>query len=266
MKSFNPNNDDSEDDDFSDDDSKGVKEEEVLEVNEERLMAPVTPPSVPAVQPPSVYKIWAASKESDPRTRLGNGVQDGSCYSQMEAGLEEFQQPEFQSYRPKSCKTESKNASNEIPNKLKKSLDAPLVKDRVLDTKDCSVESLVVANCNYHQRERVVSRNNYTRVTHNNSTSKTHPNDHKNIAPRAVLMKTGLRPLNTARPNSAVVNAVRTNKSHRQQVQEDQRYIDSRCSRHMTGNMFYLSEYEEIDDGYVAFGGLRFLGFELPFA
>nr|GEW31322.1 hypothetical protein [Tanacetum cinerariifolium] len=31
--------------------------------------------------------------------------------------------------------------------------------------------------------------------------------------------------------------------------------IDSGCSRHMTRNMSYLSEYEEIDGGYVAFGG-----------
>ncbi|GJR68451.1 putative ribonuclease H-like domain-containing protein [Tanacetum coccineum] len=31
--------------------------------------------------------------------------------------------------------------------------------------------------------------------------------------------------------------------------------IDSGCSRHMTGNMSYLSDYEEIDGGYVAFGG-----------
>nr|GEX76018.1 uncharacterized mitochondrial protein AtMg00810-like [Tanacetum cinerariifolium] len=31
--------------------------------------------------------------------------------------------------------------------------------------------------------------------------------------------------------------------------------IDSGCSMYMTGNMSYLSEYEEINDGYVAFGG-----------
>ncbi|GKA39628.1 ribonuclease H-like domain-containing protein [Tanacetum coccineum] len=31
--------------------------------------------------------------------------------------------------------------------------------------------------------------------------------------------------------------------------------IDSGCSRHMTGNKSYLSDYEEIDDGFVAFGG-----------
>nr|GEW32283.1 hypothetical protein [Tanacetum cinerariifolium] len=33
------------------------------------------------------------------------------------------------------------------------------------------------------------------------------------------------------------------------------RYIDSGCSRHMTGNMSYLSNFEEINGGYVAFGG-----------
>ncbi|GJW46763.1 hypothetical protein Tco_0078409 [Tanacetum coccineum] len=35
----------------------------------------------------------------------------------------------------------------------------------------------------------------------------------------------------------------------------DPRVIDSGCSRHMTRNMFYLIDYEEIDGGYVAFGG-----------
>ncbi|GJR29594.1 retrovirus-related pol polyprotein from transposon TNT 1-94 [Tanacetum coccineum] len=35
----------------------------------------------------------------------------------------------------------------------------------------------------------------------------------------------------------------------------DQGVIDSRCSRHMTGNMSYLTDYEEIDGGYIAFGG-----------
>nr|GEW18851.1 hypothetical protein [Tanacetum cinerariifolium] len=53
--------DDFEDDDFSDDDSEGVEEEEVWEVNEEWLMAPVTLPLVPAVQPPSVYEVGGPS-------------------------------------------------------------------------------------------------------------------------------------------------------------------------------------------------------------
>ncbi|GJY89648.1 ribonuclease H-like domain-containing protein [Tanacetum coccineum] len=36
---------------------------------------------------------------------------------------------------------------------------------------------------------------------------------------------------------------------------QDKRVIDSGCSRHMTWNMSYLINYEEIDGGYVAFGG-----------
>ncbi|GKD75589.1 ribonuclease H-like domain-containing protein [Tanacetum coccineum] len=36
---------------------------------------------------------------------------------------------------------------------------------------------------------------------------------------------------------------------------QDKGVIDSGCSRHMTWNMSYLTDYEEIDRGYVAFGG-----------
>ncbi|GKA21351.1 putative ribonuclease H-like domain-containing protein [Tanacetum coccineum] len=80
---------------------------------------------------------------------------------------------------------------------------------------------------------------------------------------------------NTARPK-AVVNAVKGNNfnavkasacwvwkpKHKvldhgnpQMDLQDQGVIDSGCSRHMTGNMSYLTDYEEIDGGYVAFGG-----------
>ncbi|GJX63279.1 hypothetical protein Tco_0296179 [Tanacetum coccineum] len=36
---------------------------------------------------------------------------------------------------------------------------------------------------------------------------------------------------------------------------QDQGVIDSGCSRNMTGNMSYLTNFEEIDEGYVTFGG-----------
>ncbi|GKC76660.1 hypothetical protein Tco_1127434 [Tanacetum coccineum] len=36
---------------------------------------------------------------------------------------------------------------------------------------------------------------------------------------------------------------------------QDQGVIDNGCLRNMTGNMFYLRDYEEIDGEYVAFGG-----------
>ncbi|GKB45927.1 hypothetical protein Tco_0896680 [Tanacetum coccineum] len=49
------------DDDFEDDDSEGFDEEEVWKVNGEWLMAPVTPPPMPAVPPPSVYEVGGPS-------------------------------------------------------------------------------------------------------------------------------------------------------------------------------------------------------------
>nr|GEX80408.1 hypothetical protein [Tanacetum cinerariifolium] len=47
------------------------------------------------------------------------------------SGLEEFQQPEFEGYGPKT----SKCVSKDIPNEVKESPDAPLVKELVSDDK-----------------------------------------------------------------------------------------------------------------------------------
>nr|GEW84900.1 hypothetical protein [Tanacetum cinerariifolium] len=58
------------DDDVSDDDSEGFKDgEEFWEVNEEWLMAPVTPPLMPVVPPPSTYKVGLIE---DLITHMGN--------------------------------------------------------------------------------------------------------------------------------------------------------------------------------------------------
>nr|GEU37334.1 uncharacterized mitochondrial protein AtMg00810-like [Tanacetum cinerariifolium] len=46
-----------------------------------------------------------------------------------------------------------------------------------------------------------------------------------------------------------------TRKGNPQLELQEKSVIDSRCSRHMTGNMSYLFEYEKINDGYFAFGG-----------
>ncbi|GJQ92229.1 putative ribonuclease H-like domain-containing protein [Tanacetum coccineum] len=75
--------------------------------------------------------------------------------------------------------------------------------------------------------------------------------------------------VNTAKPK-AVLNAVKGNqvnvvkgnqcinhskKGNPQMDLQDQGVIDSGCSRYMTWNMSYLTDFEEIDGGYVAFGG-----------
>ncbi|GJU90540.1 putative ribonuclease H-like domain-containing protein [Tanacetum coccineum] len=50
-------------------------------------------------------------------------------------------------------------------------------------------------------------------------------------------------------------NIVKKDFGHPQMDLQDQRVIDSACSRHMTWNMSYITNYEEIDGGYVAFRG-----------
>nr|GEV14876.1 uncharacterized mitochondrial protein AtMg00810-like [Tanacetum cinerariifolium] len=80
------------------------------------------------------------------------------------SGLEEFKQPEFKSYGPKSCEIDSKNASEDIPNELKEYPDAPLVKDRVSDNKDCSVKSPVVVEKKTVEVEVVRQNNKKTQL------------------------------------------------------------------------------------------------------
>nr|GEW41016.1 ribonuclease H-like domain-containing protein [Tanacetum cinerariifolium] len=74
--------------------------------------------------------------------------------------------------------------------------------------------------------------------------SKTRPN----IAPYAMV--------NAAKPSE--VSAAQYNhgkKGNPQQALKDKGVIDSGFSRHMTGNMSYLSDFKELNGGYVAFGG-----------
>ncbi|GJW98579.1 putative ribonuclease H-like domain-containing protein [Tanacetum coccineum] len=103
------------------------------------------------------------------------------------------------------------------------------------------------------------------------------------MVPRAVLIKYGLvslniarqrvntvkdKNVNTVRPKAVVnaarpkvvVNAIKGNnvndvKGNLQMDLQDKGVIDSGCPRHMEGNMSYLTDYEEINGGYVAFEG-----------
>ncbi|GJV66817.1 ribonuclease H-like domain-containing protein [Tanacetum coccineum] len=89
--------------------------------------------------------------------------------------------------------------------RLGESHDAPMVEKLVSDDK---LEKKIVtspsfdhvqANLQYQSKGKGVSRDRNTRVNYNYSTKKAHPSAHRNMAPRAVLMKPSLRPLNTVR-------------------------------------------------------------------
>nr|GEY60141.1 ribonuclease H-like domain-containing protein [Tanacetum cinerariifolium] len=132
------------------------------------------------------------------------------------SGLEEFQQPEFEGYGPQTSNSVSEDNSNEV----KESPDALLLKELVSDDK---LEKKIVfptADFNYHQMERVVN----------------------------AVKASACWVWKSTKLNSASI----TLKKHN--------YIDARgrsngCSWHMTGNMSYLSDFKEFDEGYVTFGG-----------
>nr|GEV40970.1 hypothetical protein [Tanacetum cinerariifolium] len=64
-----------------------------------------------------------------------------------------------------------------------------------------------------------------------------------------------LRPSPTHSNFHQRVITVKTNQGNPQHALKDKGVIDSGCSRHMIGNFFSLSDCEEINGGYVAFGG-----------
>ncbi|GJW48013.1 putative ribonuclease H-like domain-containing protein [Tanacetum coccineum] len=141
--------------------------------------------------------------------------------------------------------------------------------------------------CDNHQRRGIVSTNNYNRV----DAKTTHLTILKNMSPKLVLLKTGLTPLNTVRPvNTAhpkiAVHSAKSKTHFSKQAQstakrpfykktgltirgkcckvlsilgkpqhDDKGFVDIGCSRHMTGNIAYISDFKEFDGGYVAFGG-----------
>ncbi|GJV35074.1 putative ribonuclease H-like domain-containing protein [Tanacetum coccineum] len=174
----------------------------------------------------------------------------------------------------------------------------------------CGSFNHLIKDCDFYEKKMVENSiwNNASRVNHQNSQRMTHPHPKGNFVPKAVLMKFGLKTLNTARQNSLnaaisvntarpintaylrpIMNSVRTasnvfNRAHshvknpfnkfttnensnlNEKVNTVRRnvttigpkavekgVIDSGCSRHMTRNKSYLSDYEEIDGGFVAF-------------
>ncbi|GJY71517.1 ribonuclease H-like domain-containing protein [Tanacetum coccineum] len=153
----------------------------------------------------------------------------------------------------------------------------------------CGSFDHVQINYPHHQRKRMMTRNNYNRVDYDYYAKTSHPSTHRNMTPRAVLWKSGLTPLstarhvntvrpkvvNTARPYTTPVNTIMANgvnavktsacwvwrptrpngASLGKPQMNDLAFVDSGCSRYMTGNIAYLSEFKEFDRGYVTFGG-----------
>nr|GEW28484.1 hypothetical protein [Tanacetum cinerariifolium] len=124
-------------------------------------------------------------------------------------------------------------------------------------------------DCDYYETKMVQKPiTNYAmRVNHQHYARMTHPHPHRHVVPIAVLTRSRLVPLTAARPVTTAIQVsyglgpqktltflfdVQGNSQH---ALKDKGVIDSGCLWHMTGNVSYLYDFEEINEGYVAFCG-----------
>nr|GEV58350.1 ribonuclease H-like domain-containing protein [Tanacetum cinerariifolium] len=104
----------------------------------------------------------------------------------------------------------------------------------------------------YDYSDQAEERPNYAIMTYSTSISYSERvnivrNKHVNTArPKAVVYTARLK---------AILDAVKGHEGNPPMDLQEKGMIDSGCSRHMTGNMSYLTDYDEIDRGYVAFRG-----------
>nr|GEY82332.1 ribonuclease H-like domain-containing protein [Tanacetum cinerariifolium] len=153
----------------------------------------------------------------------------------------------------------------------------------------------LIKDCDYHEIKlaQTTARNHVQRGNHKHYASMPLPDPQRHVVSTAVVPKSKLVPINAARPITVAVpkinvtrpsqdkpivtkpnspprwhinhslspkasnfppkvTAVQGNPQH---ALKDKGVINSGCLRHMTGNMSYLSNFEELNGGYVAFGG-----------
>nr|GEV74845.1 copia protein [Tanacetum cinerariifolium] len=132
----------------------------------------------------------------------------------------------------------------------------------------------LIKESDYYEKKMVLLAiwNHAMRANPQHSARMTHIPLNRHVVPTSVLTRSRLVPLNAARPvfiavpktnvkyhrPAKQVNAVQIvkgNWGNPQQALKDKGVIDSGCSRPMTSNISYLSNFEEINGRYVAFGG-----------
>nr|GEU50181.1 ribonuclease H-like domain-containing protein [Tanacetum cinerariifolium] len=128
----------------------------------------------------------------------------------------------------------------------------------------CKSLDHLIKDCDFYEKKmaQTPARNHAQRESHQQYASMTHINPQKHVVPTAVLTQSKLVPITAARPVTVAVPKPHVTRPRQaksignpQHVLKDKGVIDSRCSRHMIGNMSYLSDFKELNGGYVAFGG-----------
>nr|GFA22713.1 hypothetical protein [Tanacetum cinerariifolium] len=109
----------------------------------------------------------------------------------------------------------------------------------------CKSLDHLIKDCDYHAKKMAqpTTRNHSHRGNHKQYALLTHTNPQKHMVPTAVLTQSKPVSITAVRPGNP------------QHAWKDKGVIDSGCSRHITVNMSYLSDFEELNGVYVAFGG-----------
>nr|GEY33021.1 hypothetical protein [Tanacetum cinerariifolium] len=130
-----------------------------------------------------------------------------------------------------------------------------------------SVDHLI-KDYDFHTR-KLAQQNYAPRGTHKHYASLSHSQSYTYMVPTALLAKskhithipsskTSNSPPKVTAAKALVISAASLKKGtwgNPQQTLKDKGVIDSGCSRHMIGNMSYLSDFKELNGGYVAFEG-----------
>nr|GEW48838.1 hypothetical protein [Tanacetum cinerariifolium] len=156
----------------------------------------------------------------------------------------------------------------------------------------CKSLTHLIKHCDFYGKKmaQTPARNHAQRGNHQQYANMTLTNPQKHVVLTAVLTKSKLVPitavvskLHVTRPRLAKPIVTKPHSSPRRHISrspspkastfppkviaakvlqgnpqhalKDKKVIDSGCSRHVIRNMSYLSDFEEINDGYVAYGG-----------
>ncbi|GJU59680.1 putative ribonuclease H-like domain-containing protein [Tanacetum coccineum] len=184
------------------------------------------------------------------------------------SGLDEFQQPKFEGYRPKPSKSVSEDTSNEV----KESPDAPLAEELVSDDKlEKKTIFPTVAKIEFvraKQQEKPVRKSVRYAEMYRSQSPRGNQRNWNNQ--KSQQLGSDFVMYNKAFFVCGSFDHVQANCNYHQKERvvsgnnytsvvihkkEDQGYVNSGCSRHMTGNMSYLSDFMLFDGGYATFGG-----------
>nr|GEW46696.1 ribonuclease H-like domain-containing protein [Tanacetum cinerariifolium] len=138
----------------------------------------------------------------------------------------------------------------------------------------CKSLTHLIKDCDYYEKKMVQKpvRNHAMMGNHQHYARMTHPNPHRHVVPTTVLTRSRLVPLNAARPATTAVPQTKVHHQSQPHMvslrhihhQEGPLTLDHHLhitkelytvDAQMTGSISYLSDFEEINGGYVTFGG-----------